>query len=113
MCRWVSVFGNAWMKASSVPEVSFFIKTSTNPYSSICTSSTGRQQILGIQLVKRLGHEQAVLADQPPVEAYLAAAVIRALDANHVPVDLGLVAVSAVIVGLARGEVKRPGDLLV
>src|SRR5204863_6485400 len=47
------------------------------------------------------------------VEVNFAAAVILALDADHVPMDLTAVAVVRFFVSLARSEMKRTGDLLV
>ena len=47
------------------------------------------------------------------VEPDFAAAVFRTLDADHVPVHGGLVAVAGGLVGLAGREVERAGDLLV
>ncbi len=58
--------------------------------------------------------EFTVLADDAAVEFDFAAAVVRALDADEVPVDLAAVAVVGfALVGLAGGEVEAAGDFLV
>src|SRR5688572_24583581 len=71
------------------------------------------QQVLRIQFVERFRDELAVLPDQFAIEPNLAAAVFRPLDAHHVPMHLGLVAIAHPFVRLARREVKRPRYLLV
>src|SRR3712207_5752449 len=65
-----------------------------------------RPQPLGVQSLQFRHDEPPVLANQPPVEPDLAAAVLGALDADHVPVDLALVAVAVHVVRLAGGEVE-------
>src|SRR5664280_2734481 len=52
--------------------------------SSIQPTSIFPQEIVRVQFLQRLLHEQAVLADQLPVEPDLAAAIIRALNAHHI-----------------------------
>src|SRR5437868_4730161 len=73
----------------------------------------GFGQILRIQLLQRSGDEASILADKLAVEPHLAAAVVRALNVDHVPVDAALVAIAADLVGLAGGEMEGTGDLLV
>ena len=70
-------------------------------------------QIFRVEPVQLFRHEQAVFTDKLIVKADLAAAVFRALDADHVPVDLAAVAVVGFLVGLARREMEGAGDLLV
>src|SRR5688500_13383746 len=66
-----------------------------------------------IQVREFRQHEQPVLANELVVEPDLTAAVVRALDADHVPVALALVAVAVDVVRLAGGEVEAAGDLFV
>src|ERR1700679_672226 len=121
MCRCVSVFGSAWMKVSKGVErsacisinKSVFVDTSKLYPSAPLSAGSARQQVLRVQLVESLRQEHAVLADQLAVKPDLAAAVLRPLDADHVPVDLRLVAVPAVLVGLPGSEVEGARDLLV
>lgn len=57
--------------------------------------------------------EEAVFSDEFAVEVDFAAAVVFALDGDHVPVDLGAVGVVGFFVGLAGGEVEGAGDFFV
>ena len=55
----------------------------------------------------------AVAANEFAVEVDLAAAVVRALDVDHVPMDLAAVAVVGLLVGLAGRKVERARDFFV
>ena len=57
--------------------------------------------------------KNAVLANQFAVEPHLAAAPFLALDQHHVPMHRRAVAVVAFLIGLARREMKRPGDFFI
>ena len=70
-------------------------------------------QCSAVEFGEGFWEEDAVLADEFSVEVDFSAAVVLALDADHVPVDLGAVAVVGVLVGLAGGEVEGAGDFLV
>src|SRR4051794_22588266 len=70
-------------------------------------------QPIGIELGQFAWHEQPILADELSVEADFAAAVVGALDADHVPVNLALVAIVGFLVGLSGGEVEAAGDFFV
>ena len=63
--------------------------------------------------IKLRRDKDAVFADQFAIEPHFPAAVVGALDADHVPMDLAAVAVAADFIGLTRGEVEGPGNLLV
>jgi hypothetical protein len=52
------------------------------------------------------GQENAVFANEFAVEPYLAATPFLALNQDHVPVNRALVAVAAILVGLAGGEMQ-------
>ena len=67
----------------------------------------------GLRLWSGPGFEEAVVADEFAVEVDRAAAVLGALDIDHVPVDLGAVAIVGQLVGLAGGEVEGAADFLV
>ena len=69
--------------------------------------------MLGIQGLEGFGNEPAILADEFSVEVDGPAAVIFALDADEIPVDLGAVAVFGLFVALAWGEVERAVDFLI
>src|SRR5205085_2496538 len=68
-------------------------------------------QVLRIQRLQFLEHEPPVLADEAVVEPDFTAADFGVLAHDHVPVDVGLVAVARLVVAGARGEVDRAGDL--
>src|SRR4051795_8868607 len=55
-----------------------------------------------IQRSQIRGDELAIFPNQFAVEINFAAAVIRPLNANHVPMDLAAISVIGVVVGLAR-----------
>src|SRR6476659_7471124 len=57
--------------------------------------------------------EQPILANQLVVEPDLSAAPVLALDVDHVPVDLALVAVAVGFVRLPGREVEAAGDFFV
>src|SRR5688500_4254664 len=71
------------------------------------------QQAIGIEGLKSFRDEQAVFADQFPVEVNLSAAVLRTLDAYHVPVYLGAVPILGLLVALAGCEMEGTGDLFI
>jgi hypothetical protein len=64
-------------------------------------------QTFRIERLKFLGDEEPVPPDKLLVEIDFAAAVVRPLDADEIPVDLAAIAVIGSFIGLSRGEVKR------
>src|SRR6266850_6208663 len=66
-----------------------------------------------IERPKLFREKFAVSPNQLPVKVDFAAAVIRPLNADHVPMHLASVPVIGFIVSLAGGEMKRAGDFLV
>lgn len=60
----------------------------------------------GIKDSEALVQEESVLANQLPVEVDFPSAIFRALDADHVPMDLGAVGVVGVFIRLSGGEVE-------
>src|SRR2546423_7184297 len=55
----------------------------------------------------------AISSNEFAIEINLAAAIIRSLDADHVPMDLAAVAIISFFISLARSEMKRGRDFLV
>ena len=55
----------------------------------------------------------AISSNEFAVEINLAAAIIRSLDVDHVPMDLAAVAIISFFISLARSEMKRARDFLV
>ena len=68
---------------------------------------------LPVQLVERLRNKLSVLADKFAIKPDLSAPVVSPLDADHVPVDLRLIAIAGFIVGLPGSEMKRPGNFFI
>ena len=58
-------------------------------------------QLVGIQALEFVDHEQAVFTDKLVVEPDFAAAVFRPLNQHQIPVDGALVSVVAVVIAVA------------
>src|SRR5687768_5594959 len=86
------------------------MKSGVDTKSSPSGSSAKPFGIQPLQLAKR---KHPILPHQLLVKVDLPAAVVLALDAHHVPVDLALVAVVGLLVRLAGREVEAAGDLFV
>lgn len=71
------------------------------------------QKRLGIQALKISGHKVAIFADQDIVKPDFAAAPIRTLDQDHVPMHLTAVAVIGGFVGVSGSEVEAAGYFLI
>src|SRR5262249_16192895 len=70
-------------------------------------------QMLGIERGERTVDKAPILPNHFPVEQNLTTAPVRALDADHVPMDLPPVAVVSLLIRLAGREMEGAGDLLV
>src|SRR5271170_3862341 len=104
MWRCVSVFGRAWMNAARDSGSFSFMRGDRSGLAG--KPASAGQQVFRVQLLEGLRHEDPVPSDELSVEPDLPAAVLGPLDADHVPVNLGLVAVAAVSIGLTRCEVE-------
>ena len=73
------------------------MKTALTPDATdnLTTSTQHSLKLLRIQRLQFRHDEPSVLADQPVVEPYFAAAGFRGLHHHHVPVDLALLPLSA------------------
>ena len=63
--------------------------------------------------MKFLWNKEAIFADELLVKVDLAPAIVRSLDADHIPMDLAAVAVIGPFVSLSGREMKGTGDLFV
>ena len=63
--------------------------------------------------MKLLRDKEAIFPDELLIEVDFAAAVIRPLDADEIPMNLAAVAVIRPFVGLPGSEMKRTGNLFV
>src|SRR5439155_22761152 len=100
---------SSWRAAASL--IMPGIPHASSPYVS-CAHET-HVQSLPVQRTPLVQKKPSIFANRFAVEVDFSTAVIRALDAYHIPVNLAPVPIVRFFVSLPRREMKRAGDFLI
>src|SRR5262245_41422063 len=80
---------------------------------SLSPSGLVRRGLLRVERTELFGHKTAIDPQRHAVECDGPAAILGPLNLHQVPMNLRTVPVICLIIGIAGGEMKAPGDLLV